>query len=71
MNEVQRQSRLGLIKEGFIQQGRHSTSLHKDKTFTTDAFKYTKDARQDALTQDLMRAIIMRQWFLEDSFMRN
>ena len=47
MNGVQRQSRLGLIK-GFIQQGRHSTSLHKDKTVTTNAFEQTKDARQDA-----------------------
>ena len=59
------------VNGGFIQQGRHSTSLHKDKTVTTVAFKQTKDARQDALTQDLARANTMRQWFLEDSFMRN
>ena len=69
MNGVQRQSRLGLIK-GFIQQGRHSTSFHKDKTVTTDSLNQTKDARQDALSQDLARAITMRQWFLEDSSMR-
>ena len=34
---------------GFIQQGRHS--IHKDKTVTTNAFKQTMDARQDALTR--------------------
>ena len=55
MNGVQRQLRLVQINGGFIQQGRHSTSLHKDKTVTTDAFKQTMDARQDALTQDLAR----------------
>ena len=70
MNGVQRQLRFQ-IKEGFIQQGRHSTSLHKDKTVTTNAFKQTMDARQDALTQHLARANTVRQWFLEDSSMRN
>ena len=54
MNGFQRQLRFQ-INGGFIQQGRHSTSLHKDKTVTTNAFKQTIDARQDALTQDLAR----------------
>ena len=54
MNGVQRQSRLGLIT-GFIQQGRHSTSFHKDKTVTTDSLNQTKDARQDALMQELLQ----------------
>ena len=46
-------------------------SFHKDKTVTTDSLNQTKDERQDALTLDLARAITMRQWFLEDSSMRN
>ena len=54
MNGVQRQLPVK-INGGFIQQGRHSTSLHKDKTVTTNAFKQTMDARQDALTHNLAR----------------
>ena len=46
-------------------------SLHKDKTVTTDGLNQTKDARQDALTQDLARDNTMRQWFLEGAFMQN
>ena len=36
------------LEKGFIQQGRHSTSLHKDKTITTDGLNQTMDARQTA-----------------------
>ena len=46
-------------------------SLHKDKTVTTDGLNQTKDARQIASTHNLARDKIVRQWFLEGSFMRN
>ena len=32
------------LEKGFIHEGRHSTSLHKDKTVTTDGLNQTKDA---------------------------
>ena len=35
-----------LLEKGFIHEGRHSTSLHKDKTVTTDGLNQTKDAHQ-------------------------
>ena len=59
----------GIRKALFTKQA--NTSFHNGKTITTEHSNRQRDARQSALTLNLARDKIVRQWFLEGSFMQN